>query len=314
MNKPPEELLLIWDTGHFNRIAEVEAVIKYEENRTPNVWTVGDRYILKKFRAPDQLERNISISKALDHEGIPVAVPVKTISGEDYVIRDDSCYCLYPRIAGKGLTDHFSDDYLKRAEYLGRIVGDLHQAFVKCEAFLSCSENDLFEEVTSWAIPASEEFCTQSGLSLPDGLSRDYKTQFGPLHERLPRQLIHRDVHGENLLFENEKLTGYVDFDLSHRNIRIFDPCYLSTGILAGCFEDMEKREKWPDLYQAILKGYDAVCRLSREEKQAFPYVLYSIELIFIAYFTQSGYPKLAETNIRMLHWISENRSRLMLE
>ena len=36
----------------------------------------------------------------------------------------------------------------------------------------------------------------------------------------------------EGLFFEGD-FSGYIDFDLSQRNIRIFDICYFLTGLLA---------------------------------------------------------------------------------
>lgn len=50
-------------------------------------------------------------------------------------------------------------------------------------------------------------------------LRRDYKT--------LPRQLIHRDMHTSNLLYRNG-MFSFIDFDMSQRNVRIFDIVYLA--------------------------------------------------------------------------------------
>lgn len=53
-------------------------------------------------------------------------------------------------------------------------------------------------------------------------------------YDRLPRQLIHRDVHFGNFLFDHGEFSGYIDFDLSQKNIRIFDICYFLTGLLSS--------------------------------------------------------------------------------
>ena len=45
--------------------------------------------------------------------------------------------------------------------------------------------------------------------------------QLEKIYEGLPKQLIHRDVHSGNFLFENNEFSGYIDFDLSQKNIRI---------------------------------------------------------------------------------------------
>lgn len=53
------------------------------------------------------------------------------------------------------------------------------------------------------------------------------------VYNKLPVQLIHRDVHLDNFLFAKGKFAGYIDFDLSQRNIRIFDLCYFMLGLLS---------------------------------------------------------------------------------
>ena len=304
-----EEILENWMIAKPYSISEVD-VTKYE-NRKPNAWIINEDYVLKRFTNPDYLKRGIEITRALAGEGIPVAVAVETKAQTNYCTIDNEYFCLYPRLTGKGLRDHFQGDYLNRAKYLGQIIGDLHRAFVKCESVIPSHESNLFNDVMNWAIPTVKEFAGKTGATMCDELIINYKSEFEDIYKELPRQIIHRDMHGENLLFENEKLTGYIDFDLGQRNARIFDPCYMSTGILSGCFEDIGKREHWISIFGSIINGYNSVCALIPEEKRALIYVLYSIEFIFIAYFSNNGYPQLADTNIKMLNWIYENKNKL---
>ena len=68
-------------------------------------------------------------------------------------------------------------------------------------------------------------------------------------------------------------------------------PCYVSTGILSESFEDgnEEKLRQWGLLYQNILQGYDSVNPLSAKEKEALPYIVFSIQMICVAYFSGVG-------------------------
>jgi len=79
-----------------------------------------------------------------------------------------------------------------------------------------------------------------SNMGLPDSYFDDYITTFGELFDKLPKQLIHRDPNPSNILFDGGEVTGFIDFDLSHRNIRLLDPCYCATGILSE-WRDVEK-------------------------------------------------------------------------
>ena len=53
------------------------------------------------------------------------------------------------------------------------------------------------------------------------------------VYDVLPVGLIHRDVHFGNFLFDEGEFSGYIDFDLSQRNIRLFDLCYFMLGLLS---------------------------------------------------------------------------------
>ena len=105
------------------------------------------------------------------------------------------------------------------------------------------------------------------------------------VYEFLPKQLIHRDVHFGNFLFSEGELSGYIDFDLSQRNIRIFDICYFLTGLLAEEAEEAFTKKEWTENVRAAIEGYESITRLSAEEKAAIPWVMGCIEILFAAYF-----------------------------
>ena len=62
---------------------------------------------------------------------------------------------------------------------------------------------------------------------------------------------------------------------------------------------------KWLEIFNNLLKGYESIIPLSEYEKQALPYVIYSIQIICIAYFSQfDKFDSLTKINIDMLKWI----------
>ena len=101
------------------------------------------------------------------------------------------------------------------------------------------------------------------------------------VYDDLPKQLIHRDVHFGNFLFFEGNLSGYIDFDLSQRNIRIFDICYFLTGLLA-------------------------------EEKNAIPCVMECIEILCTAYFINIQDIKHANDAYRIFHFIQNCESDII--
>lgn len=46
---------------------------------------------------------------------------------------------------------------------------------------------------------------------------------------KLPKQYIHRDPHGRNILFQGDRFIGFIDFDLCKIGYKVFDLCYVMT-------------------------------------------------------------------------------------
>lgn len=92
------------------------------------------------------------------------------------------------------------------------------------------------------------------------------------LYPALTKQVIHRDPNPGNMIL-TEGSWGFIDFEMSEKNVRIFDPCYVATAILSETFEagNEEKLRKWLTIFKNILCGYDAVENLLRKRRRRFP-------------------------------------------
>ncbi|MFQ6829424.1 MAG: AraC family transcriptional regulator, partial [Acutalibacter sp.] len=126
----------------------------------------------------------------------------------------------------------------------------------------------------------------------------------------------HRDPNPSNMILA-EDTWGFIDFDLSERNIRIFDPCYAATAILSESFDENkpEKLAQWIGIYKNIMYGYDSVAKLSANEIKAIPYVLLFNQLICCAWLSeQEKYTNIFQVNKKMTTWICVNFDALMLE
>lgn len=110
-------------------------------------------------------------------------------------------------------------------------------------------------------------------------------SRLAELYHELPVQLIHRDVHFGNFLFSEGKFSGYIDFDLSQRNIRIFDLCYFLLGLLSEEEKLQVTEGEWFDFLKFVFQGYENTLPLTEVEKKAVPYVMECIELLFVAWF-----------------------------
>ena len=195
--------------------------------------------------------------------------------------------------------DFYEGDYAAKARFVGEIIGQLH--LILCQAKTSVNDVNLYESVKNWALPKSKDI-----LSLSESFCRGYLNEFGKLYDKLPKQIIHRDPNPSNIIVSQDEW-GFIDFELSEKNLRIYDPCYAAMAILSESFDekDQAKLSKWLEIYRNILWGYDSVVKLTNEECVALPYVVMADQLVSTAWFSeQDKYTELFETNKRMTQWL----------
>ncbi len=270
-------------------------------NKNESAVYVGSDYVLKFAANLGKLKSHIAISKELENVGLYAATPVETLAGEEYIADGELYFCLTKRLPGQQmkLGSMYEEGFGEKARFIGEVIGQLSKALVNVEALVE--EADMYGSVVNWAIPQ-----LTGKLNVSEQVFRDYKETFGALYEKLPKQVIHRDPNPGNIILAKDKW-GFIDFELSEKNVRIFDPCYAATAILSESFEEgnEEKLAKWVQIYKNIITGYDDVVKLTKEEKQAIPYVVLSNQLLALAWFAgQEKFRELYETNKKMTEWM----------
>ena len=102
-------------------------------------------------------------------------------------------------------------------------------------------KRDLYKIVFEWAIPILEknEHAHREVIQKMERMHTAFKETVHPL----PRQIIHRDMHLSNVIFKDDKLEGFIDFEILENNVKIFDLCYCCTSILSELFSDERLRE-----------------------------------------------------------------------
>ena len=279
-------------------------------NPSSNVWIVGEDYILKT-EGKSRLLTNLKIVKALSADGANVGVPIPTKRGEDY-LDGDHIFTLTLGIKGKPLSsdEYFGEDREQFGILYGESIANLHQNLKSVESELKVYQKDLLKEVTEWALPLVKKISLQWSMGIPESFFENYIDAFTKLYPKLPEQLVHRDPNPGNIIFENGKVSGFVDFDISERNVRLWDPCYLATGILCSWNDIPDIKTLWPEILSGVLNGYDRINPLTSEEKAAIYYIICAIQMIFVAYCDDiPELQELAKTNREMLMYIIENEA-----
>ena len=287
--------------------------------RSENSYAVGEDHIMKFTSDRRKLLLSLEIPRKLVNAGLaaPMPVPLKSFACETednrglYAEKDGMYYWIYRKLPGSPLSsaEFLSESGARKAVLIGEAVGRLDLALKDAEFSAGAADlfhdSDLIPSLRDWALPAvkdelmlSHEFC----LNILDDLNRLY-----PL---LPRQVIHRDPHLGNIISlpgQSAFRAGFIDFELSERNIRLYDPLYTATSVLSenGIIGNEELEARWLDILKGVLAGYDRTAALTAAEKEAVPAVLAAHQIVFTAYFRDlSRFAGLYETNRQMTLWL----------
>lgn len=306
-HKRISELLTNWNMQN-----ETIKDIFYESGeRNEHAWYIGESYVIKVFANLGNLKNCMNISKSLEKLGVSALIPIETIDGRE-MIEDGALYfVLSKRLQGTPIkaVNIYEGDYKDKARFVGEIIGQLSLALAKVDAVVN--DVNIYDSVKNWALPKVKEM-----FNIPESFWKDAMECYGMLYSTLPKQIIHRDPNPSNIIMAEDRW-GFIDFDLSERNIRIFDPCYATTAILSESFDENnpEKLARWIEIYKNIIYGYDSVAKLSANEIKAIPYVILSNQLICCACLSaQEKYSNVFLVNQKMTKWICEHFDKLMIE
>ena len=275
------------------------------EQKYPTVWEINHQYMLKGYENPESLERNIQSLTALSECGAPVAGIIKTLDGENHTEADGKYWLMTAKLPGSRRTDIREPG---TAYKMGETIARLHVFFRECEQKITFWDNSLLDEMEGWIKQALQENAWEP-VSEQEYLS--VTAQLRSVYDSLPKQLIHRDVHFGNFLFLDGEFSGYIDFDLSQRNIRIFDLGYFLAGLLTRESGAKLEADEWLRIVCDVISGYESVSELKREEKTALVSVMESIEILFAAYFIRTEDRTCAEDAADIFHKLRDWEERI---
>ena len=258
---------------------------------------VGAGYFLKRTAQSRGLESHLALTRALAAAGLLTPVPVPTLAGGDWYAEEGYCYTLTERLPGRTVTaSELLDPEAARQE--GAAIATLHRVLAGVEA--TAEKADLLKDLKGWALKGAKE-----ALGLTNGWCENYLAELEGLWPELPRQIIHRDLCPGNLVRSGDEW-GFLDFELSQRNIRIYDVVYAAGAVLSETFGREEDR--WLESWKALLEGYGP----AENERRAAPLVLLGSQFVCVAWFAgREKYRDIFETNKKMTHWLLERMGEL---
>lgn len=227
------------------------------------------------------------VKQHLQAASIPVAVPIPSRRRVAYVQHDDRLVEVERFISHDGTASTW-----QRYEQAFGMLGRVHAALAACPAPPPPRVQNYGEPAVlrHWVARtqqrlAAEHTAARAVCDTAAQLLQQIGGWWQHASGALPRQLIHGDYGGDNLLFGDARLVAVLDFDFLDVHERVFDLAYA----VYWMFERLEPHVAWPQrAWQRVpdmLAHYDATAQppLSEAERRALPFEMARVPLYWMA-------------------------------
>jgi homoserine kinase type II len=270
----PEQLsryLRMFDLGELLSFAPTEQGIENSNFFvTMEQQGVQKDYVLTLFEelSFDDLPFFNQLSNHLYHYGLPVATARQTLDGMTTTIFCGKPTLLFPRLAGETV----SDVSPSQCATIGHALAEIHQT-VQSSGLSRPSKQNL-----DWWHSAQVNLTDYFDAEERDLLAAVVQAyeRLWSRREGLPKGIIHADLFRDNVLFQDEELTGIIDFYHACDDYFSLD---LAIAVNDWCSRPDGKLD--PARYGMLLKGYQSERKIGQREIEAWPIVLQVAAAIF---------------------------------
>jgi len=278
-------------------IEKAEWVSDSNTNVRRLIFVDGSMMYLKKMNSEESILRVLNIYDALHHHGVRIPKIFVAGSGKRWAVNEGELFMLYNEL--KGTVNNELN--LQNGALYGQGLAMLHEALRHIDPEKH-SHMDLVQQLSDWAIPQTKESAEQLGMKdeLCQLVDLMTETQLSRI-DQLPRQLIHRDPHPGNMVYGEDGVVGFLDFDISVTATRLFDLCYLCTSQWMTAYSKPHEQIKWVELIRELRKGYERVITLISPERTSAFFVMCSIQMIFVSYWHSQKKDEMSKENLKAL-------------
>ena len=245
----------------LGQLLELQAIASGVENTNYFVTTSNGRFVLTLFErlAADELPFYLNLMAHLARHGIPCPSPVANRRNQFLGTLNGKPACIVSRLSGKSTA--MPDN--AQCAAIGAMLGQMH---IAGQSFSQIMPNPRGAAWRAATAPQVRHFLDAEQAALLDSEI--------PLHAQqnwaaLPQGAIHADLFRDNVLLEENRVGGLIDFYFACSDALLYDVaitvndwCMNADGTL-----DMARA-------QTFLRAYHAVRPLLDSERDAWPLML----------------------------------------
>ncbi len=245
----------------LGRLLEMHGISSGIENTNYFVTTSNGRFVLTLFEilGSDELPFYLNLMAHLARHGIPCPNPVANRRNQFLGTLKGKPACIVTRLNGKSTTTPNN----AHCASVGAMLAQMH---IAGQSFSQVMPNPRGAAWRAATAPLVRPFLdVQQTALLESEVALHQQQHFG----RLPQGVIHADLFRDNVLLEDDRVGGLIDFYFACSDALLYDLAITVNDwcIDAGGIVDAAKT-------RALLRAYHAVRPLLDKEREAWPVLL----------------------------------------
>jgi len=230
-----------------------------------------NRYVLTLFEHHhiDELPYFIDLMRHLSERGIPCPAPIQDKNGKSLHLLNGKPATLVTCLTGRDIESPSAEQCAE----VGCVLANMH---VAGQAFDGAHHNAKNQRGVDWRTETAKKVLPHLSIDDQILLNQSLAFQANLKLENLPHGVIHADLFRDNVLFDNEKVGGFIDFYYACHDVLAYD---LAIAVNDWCVE-VDGQLNQPRL-NAMLAAYQKVRPLTEDENKAWPSLLMIAALRF---------------------------------
>ena len=257
-----EAELTVW-LGDYSlgQLLELQGISSGIENTNYFVTTTNGRFVLTLFEilGADELPFYLNLMAHLARHGIPCPNPVANRRNQFLGTLKGKPACIVSRLNGKSTTSASHE----QCAVIGAMLAQMH---IAGQSFSQAMPNPRGAAWLAATAPLVRQFLDAQQAVL---LENEVALHGGQNFARLPQGVIHADLFRDNVLLENDRVGGLIDFYFACSDALLYD---VAITVNDWCMYADGTLDETRTL--ALLRAYHAVRPLLNSEREAWPLML----------------------------------------
>ncbi len=257
----------------INHLVSWEGIAEGVENTNYFINTKNNNFILtiyeKRVRKKD-LPFFINLLSHLAKNNFPCPKPISNKKGLASSILKEKPAALFSFLPGESINNPSSNNCYKAGHFLSVVHESSKNFKMQRDNKLSLlGWNDLINQFDNKINSIHENLfniINDELIFLSDNWPKN-----------LPSGIIHADLFPDNVFFQNDEISGVIDFYFACNDFFAYD---IAITLNAWCFDEKNALDK--NKSSSLINGYQKLRKLEKNEKELFPILLRGAALRFL--------------------------------